>query len=378
MKTMGSPRRLKRLAVRGFKSIASLDLDQLGRVTVLLGPNGAGKSNLLQALRLLGRMNAGLLGRSVADAGGANALLYRGARHTQKLELEADFEQEDKIYRYVAQLRFVAGDRLVFANELCGDRALDGARAGLGSIGLDHTESRLAEPDPHRPELSLVREVIRGWLQGLGYYHFHDTSETSPLRTNARAVDDSQVQPDGSNLAAYLRTLKQSEDHDSRAAWQLLLHRIRHIAPFLQDLLPEPEGRDHVRLTWVDTRGDRYGVHQLSDGTLRALALFAALGQPLERRPRFLTIDEPELGLHPAALHAVCELIRSISSTTQVMVATQSPALLDHFQPSDVLVVEAHDEGSVLQRLDPGSLESWLDEYSLSDLFEKNVLGGRP
>jgi predicted ATPase len=368
---MGTMRRLRRLAVRGFKSIASLELDQLGRVTVLIGPNGAGKSNLLQALRFLGRMNAGLLGRSVADAGGANALLYRGARHTQKLELEADFEQEDKVYRYVAQLRFVAGDRLVFANELCGDRA-------LGSLGLDHAESRLAEPDPHRPELGSVRGVVRGWLERLGYYHFHDTSDTSPLRTNARAVDDRQVQPDGSNLAAYLWTLKKSEDHDSRAAWQLLLHRTRHIAPFLQDLLPEPEGRDHVRLTWVDTRGDRYGVHQLSDGTLRALALFAALGQPLDRRPRFITIDEPELGLHPAALHSVCELIRSISPTTQVMVATQSPALLDHFQPSDVLVVEAHDEGSVFQRLDPRALESWLDEYSLSDLFEKNVLGGRP
>src|SRR5690242_13124897 len=117
-----STRRLKRFAVRGFKSIASADLDALGRVTVLIGPNGAGKSNLLQALRLLERMNAGLLGRAVADAGGANALLYRGARYTQKLELEADFEQEDRVYRYVAELRFVASDRLVFTNELCGQR----------------------------------------------------------------------------------------------------------------------------------------------------------------------------------------------------------------------------------------------------------------
>ncbi|MEQ1508664.1 MAG: AAA family ATPase [Myxococcota bacterium] len=198
------------------------------------------------------------------------------------------------------------------------------------------------------------------------------------MRINARRVDDRTVRSDGGNLAAYLYGLRGSTEHDDRAAWDLLMHRLRHTAPFIRDLVPEPVGRDHVRLDWIDSRGDRYGVHQLSDGTLRALALFAALGQPIARRPRFITIDEPELGLHPSALHSVCELIRSVAPTTQVLMATQSPGLLDQFEPADVIVVEAHEEGSVFRRLDPLALSGWLDEYTLSDLFEKNVLGGRP
>ena len=369
--------RFERFAVRGFKSITAAELDNLGPITVLIGPNGAGKSNLLAAFRLLGQLGAGLLGRSVADAGGANALLHRGAQHTQQIEFEADFTQGERIYRYIAHLRYVAGDRLVFDNELCGAYALDGS-GGLGQIGSSHAESRLHEFDPHRPEHSRSREVVREWLAGLGGYHFHDTSDTSPLRTNARAVDDRAVSANGGNLAAYVRMLKGSEDHDSRAAWLLLMQRIQRVAPFIHDLVPEAVGRDHVRLDWIDTRGDRYGVHQLSDGTLRALALFAALGQPSQRRPRFIAIDEPELGLHPAALHLVCELVKSVARTSQVLLATQSPALLDHFEPSEVMVVEAHEEGSTFRRLDADALSSWLDEYSLSDLFEKNVLGGRP
>lgn len=396
-------RKLERFAVRGFKSIAATDLHDLGHVTVLIGPNGAGKSNLLAAIRLLGQMGGGLLGRSVADAGGANALLHRGARRTQLLHLEVDFKEEDRIYQYIAALRFVAGDRLVFDDELCGLRMLDSSRDWRESLGGDHSESRLSGQEPwlrgglgsgdgyggdggsgdgsggdSDPERDIVREILAQSLGGIGYYHFHDTSDSSPLRTNARAVDDRSVNSNGGNLAAYLRTLKASDERDCQAAWLLLMQRLQRIAPFIKELVPEAVGRDGIRLDWIDIRGDRYGIHQLSDGTLRALALFAALGQPSSRRPRFITIDEPELGLHPAALHLVCELIRSISGTTQVLVATQSPALLDHFEPSDVVVVESHEEGSFFRRLDAGALESWLEDYSLSELFEKNVLGGRP
>jgi predicted ATPase len=133
-----------------------------------------------------------------------------------------------------------------------------------------------------------------------------------------------------------------------------------------------------VRLDWVDERDQVFGPHQLSDGTLRCIALFTALAQPVETLPSFLTIDEPELGLHPAALHLLAGLVRSTSAHCQILLATQSPALLDLFEPHEIVVTERKDGSTELRRLDPNALATWLEDYSLSELYDKNVLGGRP
>lgn len=133
-----------------------------------------------------------------------------------------------------------------------------------------------------------------------------------------------------------------------------------------------------MRLYWNDERDYRFDVHDLSDGTLRAIALFAALTQPPSTRPQFITIDEPELGLHPAAISIFAGLVRSASAHSQILVATQSPALLDEFSPDEVIVAERRGGESGFKRLDPKELEAWLEDYSLSQLYGKNVLGGRP
>ena len=72
------------------------------------------------------------------------------------------------------------------------------------------------------------------------------------------------------------------------------------------------------------------------------------------------------------------ELVRSVSPRCQVLLATQSPALLDHFAPEEVVVVEQHDGETTPRRLDPVALEGWLEDYRLSELYDKNLLGGRP
>jgi predicted ATPase len=217
----------------------------------------------------------------------------------------------------------------------------------------------------------------------MGFFHFHDTSFQSPLRQNGRQADSKYVRSDGSNLAAYLYRLKQSTSDDARAAWALLEGLVRRVAPFIKTLEPdlvEPDQGDAsaVRLYWHDEKAYRFDVHDLSDGTLRAIALFAALTQPPGTRPKFITIDEPELGLHPAALSIFAGLVRSASAHSQILVATQSPALLDEFAPDEVIVAERRGGESGLERLDPKELEAWLEDYSLSQLYDKNVLGGRP
>src|SRR5690606_28957255 len=172
-----------------------------------------------------------------------------------------------------------------------------------------------------------------------------------------------------------------------RKAWQNIRHLVRRVAPFVKELSPVLVGSEEVpavherdiapkqkaRLDWIDERDRVFGPHHLSDGTLRFIALVTALAQPTHRRPSFISIDEPELGLHPAALGLLIELVKSVSIETQVVLATQSPTVLDAFEPEDVVVVERADAETRLRRLDPDQLAAWLEDYSLSELYDKNV-----
>jgi predicted ATPase len=108
------------------------------------------------------------------------------------------------------------------------------------------------------------------------------------------------------------------------------------------------------------------------------MALVSLLLQPINNLPDVLILDEPELGLHPYAINIIGGLINSISNNCQVVLATQSTLLIDCFAPEDIIVVERDNRQSTFQRLDPSELEDWLEEYSLSELWNKNVLGGRP
>jgi predicted ATPase len=219
--------------------------------------------------------------------------------------------------------------------------------------------------------------AVNEWLGRMTFYHFHDTSPQSKLRTHARREDDRYPRSDGSNLAAYLLRLKESDVCADQKAWQRINRHCRHIAPAIKELDPVAVNGS-VRLDWIDDRDERFGCHQFSDGTLRALALITVLSQPSERLPRLISIDEPELGLHPSAIALVTELCRSISRHTQIVLSTQSTELLDYFNPDEVVVVERQQGETRLTRLSSEALRTWLEDYSLSELYDKGVIGGKP
>lgn len=91
-----------------------------------------------------------------------------------------------------------------------------------------------------------------------------------------------------------------------------------------------------------------------------------------------ILIDEPELGLHPAALNLLRGMVQSASNHCQVILATQSPALVDDFAPEDVVVVNWNNGSSTFERLQEESLKEWLEGYTPGQLWEKNVVGGGP
>jgi predicted ATPase len=367
-----------RIQVEGFRSLRDVTLEP-GRVTVLLGANGAGKSNFLSFLQLVPMMHTGSLQQYVGRRGGASALLHYGPKTTERLRFRLDFSQEGGDNAYEAELGYSAGDSLFVASERATYQAGPTERTVVVDAGRAESSLRRQAHADGDPTL----KTVSWWLSRMSFYHFHDTSLTSALRQNAPASQDRFLHSEGKNLAAFLYRLRHSAEPADQAAWRRISLLVRRIAPSVAELVPTSvvPGQDpptHVRLDWIDDRGQTFGVQELSDGTLRAIALLTALGQPASTLPAFLTIDEPELGLHPAALALFAGLVRSVSSRCQVVLATQSPALLDHFTAEDVVVVDRVAGETQFHRLDPVRLASWLEEYSLSELFDKNLLEGRP
>lgn len=377
---MTDPKAITRIQVSGFRSLKNIDLT-LGRVTVLIGANGSGKSNLLSLLRMVPLMRTQSLRRFVGEAGGASALLHYGPKTTEELSLRLDFQQDSQTHSYAATLGYAAGDTLLFLDETVEHRtATEPDAHSFVRLGSGHSEAILGA-DTHHP--SPIVRTVRGWLSQMNFFHFHDTSVRSALRQNARQADDKYLRSDGSNLAAVLLRLANSEHPDDIASWKRIGMLLKRVAPYIKRLDPDlvdpgNPASSAVRLRWVDERDYTFGVQDLSDGTLRAIALITALSQPISRLPAFVTIDEPELGLHPAAITLLAGLIRSIAPHCQVLLATQSPALLDEFSADEVVVAERKDGETIFRRLDAEKLSGWLAEYSLSELFDKNILGGRP
>ncbi len=361
-----------KIRVAGFRSLRDVTLEP-GPVTVLIGPNGSGKSNLLWAIEMVRLLAFEKLQLFVGDRGGATYLLHYGPQQTPAIELLLEFATEGGENAYEARLAYGADESLYFDMERAGFRRNPGEPWGWYDLGSGHRESRLrAEADQHA-----TPRTVRWLLRQINFYHFHDTSRRSPLRTRAfNDAADFYLRSDGSNLPAFLLALRDGPA-EHQAAWKRITGLVRQIAPFIEDIDPREDARG-VSLNWKDERGEVFGPAHLSDGTLRALALITALGQPAGLLPMLGCIDEPELGLHPAALELVCALVRSAAARRQVVLSTQSTSLLDRFEPGDVVVTERQDACTVFRRPDPADLASWLDEYRLSELYESNLIGGRP
>jgi predicted ATPase len=218
---------------------------------------------------------------------------------------------------------------------------------------------------------------VRNHLGSWRVYHFHDTSSTSPIKKTTDVHDNRFLRDDGSNLAGFLYLLR--ERHSD--SYSLIRRTVQQVAPFFDDFQLEPQrlNPDKIRLEWSHRDSDDYfDASSLSDGTLRFMALTTLFLQPKDLRPSVILVDEPELGLHPYAIGLLASLIRQASVETQVIISTQSPILLDYFQPEEVLVADRVNGRTELNRLESAALDVWLQDYSLGELWEKNELGGRP
>lgn len=374
------------LTIKGFRSIRSMERFELKKFNVLIGANGAGKSNILDFFRMLNfafNSPSGSLQYFIARYGGASSLLYYDLNQTRHIDAEIQFDGDRRWSRYDFSLSWGAPDNLFFASELLSyKRDHDKIPASL-QLGAGHRESKVLQlpADDPNPWVRTTARVFRDRLRQIRAYHFHDTSEQANIRLSQDLGRDSYLMNNGGNLAAFLFSLKEKRpDHYRR-----IVDVVGYIAPYIVDFIVEPEALadQHVMLRWRDRSGATFGPHQLSDGTLRTIALVTALLQPDETMPSIMIFDEPELGLHPQAVRIVADLLKAASEKRQVIVATQSPLLIRGYRPEDLVVIERQEDrdgrgSTVPRRLDPIELARWLEVYDLGQLYEKNVTGGGP
>ncbi|MGE4285446.1 MAG: AAA family ATPase [Phycisphaerae bacterium] len=369
---------LSKLSVSGFKSIRELKDFELGSLNIVIGANGAGKSNLIQLFRMLGAMAQLGLSTFVYERGGADSFCFNGPKETPKITAELEFESCSEFaigfnyYRF--ELRPTVDERFLI-NEY--RKYLAGGT--WHSYGPPSFESRLIEQMYEKASLGtgygighFVYETIANWT----VYHFHDTSSNAPMKRMGAIYDNFKLRGDASNIAPLLLRLKQ----DSPESYRDILNAVRLVTPFFEDFrldVREMGEEKKVALSWKQKGSDfPMQAYHLSDGTIRFICLATALLQPYP--PSTIIIDEPELGLHPAAIYMLAELIQATAKKTQVIVATQSPTLIDQFAIEDIVVASRKNGASCFERLKESNYTQWLEDYTVGELWAKNVIEGGP
>lgn len=369
-------RPLQEIKIKGFASLREVSLTLDTPVTVLIGANGAGKSNVVRSLELLGELVDRNLQNYVVRRGGISRMVHHGAGGATSRQIELEVHgtpNDDGVWNgYVARLSAGEDDEVVLDETLLMHDTTKYQRPLERPLGLAR-ESRLRKVTGESAPMAFYVQDV---LASCRVYHFDDVSHDAPPKQRSLLADNLELRRDAANLAAYLYRLEAEEAE----SYQRVLAAVRSVAPFFEDFVLKPEGAatDSILLRWRQKGCDGvFSAGQLSDGTLRFICLATLLLSP--HRPATVVLDEPELGLHPFAIHQLAELVNaSASGGRRLVLATQSVPLLEEFCLETVVVVDRRGGETQLSRPDEQALGGFLSEYSLGELWRMNLIGGRP
>lgn len=363
------------MSINGFKSIRNIEKLELKDLNLIIGANGAGKSNFIQIFHMLAAMVQKGFSEYIMQRGGSDNFLYNGPKETLKIGFEFDFISSGNGFNsYKVELTPTVNESFLISESRKFD---DNA---WWSYGPASKESRIEDMKDEKSGIFYnypgvgyyIYDSISNWV----VYHFHDTSTNCPMRRSEIIEDNKRLRGNASNLAPFLlelRTNHSKEYNEIKAAIKLVM-------PFFDDFLLDVMQMGEltkVRLSWKQVGSDfPMQPYHFSDGSIRFISLATALLQP--NPPSTIVIDEPELGLHPAAISILAELIQVASMRTQVIVATQSPMLIDQFNVDDIIVMNRENGASTMKRLDSKEFSVWLEDYSVGELWTKNIIEGGP
>lgn len=358
--------KIHNISIKNFKSIRQLDDFELRDINILIGSNGAGKSNFISFFKFLNQIVNKHLQTYTAKKGGADTFLYFGKKISPFLILEIVFEWESgRKEGYSIQLEITDNEGFIIKKEVI-------------QYGISNNQFEAEQNLKGIYESNVSGKSMGIAIDDLKFYHFHDTSDTAEVKGFSDIEDNHSLHENASNLAAFLYFLNlKFPQHFNR-----IEKTVRRIAPFFDcfNLRESQNLKGKIRLEWKEIGSEKsFTAHHLSDGTLRMICLTTLLLQPkLTVFPLAILIDEPELGLHPSALNILSGLIRSASKDYKIIISTQSTSFINQFSPEDIVVVERQDNQSTFKRLNSEALEDWLEEYTLGEIWEKNIIGGRP
>jgi predicted ATPase len=374
---------LTKVTIDGLKSIKHAEIP-LGPMNLIVGANGSGKSNFLYLLRL---MKAGLIRKNEPShvmtiekyiKSGLDRLMYGGLKVTHEGRIGLSFadmpgDQIDAWLRFVPESHSEI-DVVCLLNEEFGQK-----------IELDHTSEQLTlfkgfpRNVKYTDRKKIFEAVLDRYIEEVNFYHFHDTSIKCKLRSPSKLNDNYFLKEDGTNIASFIYNLKLNHTHE----YELITSTIKRVAPFFNGFSFSVESLDnYVRMSWTHTtlKGTFFDADDLSDGTLRFIALATVLLQPDKTLPKLIMIDEPELGLHPHALHLLAGMMQSCSARTQLIVATQSVTLVNQFTYKDLIIADFDDDQgcTTFRRPSEEDAKYWAEDYGLGELWERNWIGGTP
>ena len=364
---------IKSLSLSGFKTILNLEDIEFEKVNLFIGANGSGKSNIVSFFEMISFMMTDAFDIYIAENGFASSMLYHGQKVTKDIEAEIKFSSNTGDSSYSFRITHSIEDKFLFIGETISYKrhgSIKPYQKHLGDGG--YRETKLYHNDK-------TAKVIKNFLASIRVFHFHDTSKTAYIHQARPLESNSSLMSDAGNLAPFLFKLKNSQPK----YYDRILNHIRLVAPFFDDFILVPQGNS-IQLKFKERYSDlELGSFRLSDGTIRFMALATLLLQPKETLPKIIIIDEPELGLHPMAINILYEMINIASKNSQIFITTQSERLIDHFEPKNIIVIDRKQDSngryySNFKKLDNKELESWLEEYKLSDIWNSNMIGGRP
>ena len=398
---------LERISIEGFRSFRSLQDFELRNINVLIGANGSGKSNFIDFIEWIGdtaRIALDEQDKSARKKGlwdNDEMLFFIGKEPAPqtvfrlttaginysltmpKGQLEgATFSLDNKTFHFSTHAgKENSGEDSREGNDADVSMAHDDG-VGVSMAHDDGVGVSMAHDDgvgvsmAHDANPADAQEAYNFFrlLADLKVYHFHNIRETLSGNPTNPDLPDDKLARDGANIARFLRHLKLNHSFH----YEKILYRVSMDSPFIEDFILDPIEGGHtndIQLRWKQKHVNHvFHPCQLSDGTLRLVCLAAVLLQP--EPPTAIVIDEPEMGLHPDAIYLLGETIRDASYKTQVIIATQSPLLVDRFELEDLVIASRQNGASQFTRYTREYMKDFLENYTLGELWQNNHLEG--
>ena len=380
--------RFENISVRGFRRLQNIDLE-MRNLIVMIGANGAGKTSFLDVLSILAASASGNLQNLLQLKGGLNEILTRGK--LQELEIEISMQVPDKKpplkyslilspkgLSYEVRDEYLTQQRNLSRTEPFKYIESQGLnikyfQEGSGLLRPNWEHNPLETSLSQVPKMYREPESLRKSLASCTYYGALDVSEKSPIRLPQAMRPAKLPGASGENLVSCLYDLRETDPD----RFEMVENIISAAFPDFERLNFPPVAAGTMSMTWKDRNFSQpFYIHELSEGTLRFLWLVALLQS--QTLTTVTLLDEPEVSLHPELLRHLVYLMREASKHTQLIVATHSDRLIRFLKPHEVLVCELEEGEAKMRWADTLNLDKWLEDYSLDQLWEMNVMGGRP